>query len=53
VDLNRKKILETTDAKLTKQEVEQGYHFCPDWDYMVICPDDPEYEACLCIKTEG
>ena len=23
-------------------------HSCPDWDYMVIDEDSPEFESCLC-----
>ena len=23
-------------------------HSCPDWDYMVIDKDSPEFESCLC-----
>lgn len=25
-------------------------HFCPEWDYLLIDKNDPEYEACLCVK---
>ena len=25
-------------------------HSCPDWDYMVIDEDSPEFDACLCYK---
>jgi len=24
------------------------YHWCPDWDFMVICDQDLEYKSCLC-----
>ena len=23
-------------------------HFCPDWDFMLIFSDSPEFESCLC-----
>ena len=23
-------------------------HLCPDWDYMEICYDDPEFQCCTC-----
>ena len=26
----------------------QGGHACPDWDYLVIYPDDREMEGCTC-----
>ena len=25
-------------------------HSCPEWDYMVIDEDSPEFEACLCYE---
>ena len=33
---------------IEKHEAEQGWHRCPDWDFMLIGPDDPEWESCLC-----
>jgi len=27
-------------------------HQCPDWDYMVIEPKDPEFECCTCYEDE-
>lgn len=27
-------------------------HSCPDWDYMVIDKDSPEFDACLCYTKE-
>lgn len=26
----------------------RGDHFCPDWDDMLICKEDPEWESCTC-----
>ena len=23
-------------------------HYCPDWDYLPICPTDPEADGCTC-----
>lgn len=40
--------LEFKNAKLTEQEIQNGWHFCPDWDYMVIGPESPEIKCCLC-----
>lgn len=33
---------------LTKEEISQGWHFCPDWDEMLIGPDSCEMEDCTC-----
>ena len=40
--------LEMQGSRLTTEEVQAGYHFCPDWDYMVIGPEDTEFEYCNC-----
>ena len=37
---------------LTYDEMVEGYHFCPNWDFMLIGPDMPEYAMCLCDKGE-
>lgn len=26
----------------------QGWHFCADWDFMLVGPVDPEWECCTC-----
>lgn len=26
-------------------------HSCPDWDYMIIDEDSPEFECCLCYAN--
>jgi len=48
MDIQRIQDLETTDTKLTEEEVKKGYHFCPDWDGMIVGPNDPEWAMCLC-----
>lgn len=51
MDIQRIKELETKEISLTKEELEEGWHFCPDWDYMVINKyTSPEAECCLCEK---
>lgn len=30
-----------------------GFHFCPEWDFMAICCDSPEWEACICEGYNG
>lgn len=34
--------------KLTREELDEGWHFCYEWDQMLICKDWPEAECCLC-----
>ena len=26
-------------------------HWCPDWDFLLICDQDPEIDACTCRKS--
>ena len=36
------------DESLTDAEMSQGWHFCWDWDGLLISPDMPEFNACIC-----
>lgn len=33
---------------LTAEEMRAGWHFCPDWDFLLINPSEPEGESCCC-----
>lgn len=46
--LRKAELERNPDAKLTAQELAQGWHFCMDWDGMVVHPDEPEGESCTC-----
>jgi len=38
---------------LTKEERELGYHFCNEFDGLVVGPEeDTEWEVCSCFSTE-
>lgn len=41
------------DAKLTEDEYKAGYHFCYDWDLMLIHESWPEHECCSCKDDEA
>lgn len=30
---------------------EKYVHECPDWDFLIICERDPEFESCTCDKA--
>lgn len=34
--------------KLTPEELAEGWHFCPDWDFLLIHESDGEAEGCTC-----
>lgn len=48
MDRRRKYLIEKKGEALTKEEVADGYHFCKDWDGLLVGPDDPEVESCTC-----
>ena len=36
---------------ITQEEIDTGWHFCPDWDGLLIGPGMPgEQELCLCFR---
>ena len=35
-------------ARLSKRELAEGYHFCPDWDFLLIGPGFQELQSCSC-----
>lgn len=42
------------EAKLTKEEIKEGYFFCCTWDGMLIHKTDPEAKCCGCLSlTSG
>ena len=44
----RREELERTGGPLEPEERAQGWHFCPEWDEMLIGPGWPEMASCLC-----
>jgi len=38
------------DAKLTAEELAEGYFFCCTWDGLLIHKTGPEAECCGCLK---
>lgn len=40
--------LESTGNVLTEEEISEGWHYCYDWDDMLIGPIMPEWDACIC-----
>jgi hypothetical protein len=36
------------DAELTEAEMEEGYHWCADWDYDLVGPGTVEERCCTC-----
>lgn len=37
-----------SEVYLTQREIEDGWHFCPEWDMLLIGPGCRELEVCVC-----
>ena len=37
---------------LTPDEIAKGWHFCWDWDGLLVGPGMKEQESCVCLKPE-
>jgi hypothetical protein len=35
---------------LTPEEIAEGWHFCYEWDQLLVGPGMPEMECCLCFS---
>lgn len=44
----RYELEEIPEAKLTDEEMDGGWHFCPDWDGMMVGPTMIEFDCCCC-----
>lgn len=34
---------------LTDEEIKAGWHFCPEWDYLLVGPETADtWECCTC-----
>jgi hypothetical protein len=45
-------LAESKGIELTNEEVDAGYHFCAEWDGLLIHVDDDEFECCGCSWME-
>lgn len=35
---------------LTEEEIKKGWHWCGDWDYMLVGPGMAAVESCTCVN---
>jgi len=40
-----------SDLPLTQEEKDAGYHFCFDWDGLLVGPGTMEWDGCTCGIT--
>lgn len=43
--------LERDGGQLTPEEFASGWHYCWDWDGLLIGPGCPEIECCTCTSA--
>lgn len=53
MDTCRWKALNSELDELTNEETQQGWHFCWDWDFLLIGPGMREYEECCPHRIEN
>lgn len=41
-------LMHNPELKLTDAELEDGWHFCGEWDGLLVHPACSEYEHCSC-----
>ena len=52
MDDERYKYLEVTGAPITDKEIQEGWHYCYEWDGMLINKSWPEAECCKCFEDK-
>lgn len=45
--------LDCTGEAPTPEEQAEGWHYCVEWDEMLIGPGWPEMDACICKRDDG
>lgn len=48
----RRAELNKTGKGLTLKEWVSGFHFCHEWDGLLVGPEDPENESCTCFDND-
>lgn len=44
------KLMDDLNLSISKEEWDEGWHFCSDWDFLLVGPDTPlEKESCTCV----
>jgi hypothetical protein len=47
-DQRWKLLMNNDQEKLTQAEIDAGWHFCAEWDGLLVGPDTEEMDACTC-----
>lgn len=53
MDIKRyNELMKNEDLKLSKAEIKDGWHFCYEWDELLIGPGMGEMEYCSCSDVD-
>lgn len=47
-----RQLIKDPNLNISKEEFEEGWHFCYEWDGLLIGPGMKEMECCLCYNTK-
>lgn len=51
-DQRYNELMEDMDKNLTNEEIEEGWHFCWEWDGLLVGPGmEDELEPCHCFEN--
>ena len=50
LEVRWKYLMAEKGRELNADEIQEGWHFCPEWDFLLIAPGMVEAEACVCGK---
>jgi len=53
MDKERYHKVDLAGAGLTADELAEGWHFCYDWDELLVGPPMPEYDGCGCSRNKA
>lgn len=45
-------LMDNPDGRLTGEEMAAGWHWCPEWDDLLVGPGMRELECCTCNGSE-
>jgi len=48
-----KELMDSEAILLTDEEIDQGWHFCADWDGLLIGPEMEEQKTCTCLLSDA
>jgi hypothetical protein len=43
---------QANNLSLTKEEMAEGWHWCNEWDGLLVGPGDRELECCSCLPPD-